>query len=1126
MKKRKVIPGILSALMALSLINVGNLHAVEGPVIPNPSFEKEINKEDMQFYKAERTDEMAHDGKYSIKVGMEKPTNENEVPAWRYTSGKGSVNIVIRNVEPNTTYKVTAWVYNKTNVKMSTGVVDIEGQHTSSPWKLASDIKTAQFQSTDEWRKNEHTITTGPRTNEIYAFAYTEWTGDLNGCGLFYVDDFSIEKIETKDVQAKASINYTVKDENSFPETIPAIQEFEATQGSFRLDVKNQVFSSDKFSMEKTKYLAESMVKKGIIKNYTINEIDDATKGKGIVVAKQPINFKLSGLTQNAKIDAYQIDIEKDKIVLYSDYIEGIQNGTMTLLQAFTQRKMLPAGSVHDYTDQVIRGLQVDSGRRYYSIDWLKEQIEQMAYYKQNKLQLRLKDNEGIRYDSKVAAAMVNEKAGYWTQKEVDELVNYAAKFNIEVIPEIDFPGHAEQDAFYYKDWGLGGSTKALDFSKPEVREYMINVYKEAADFFHAKTIHIGGDEFFQSGYTNEGKKILEQWVRDETGDDKANDHDALKLFFNEAAEELFKKDLKVLVWNDNINDLEGVVPLNKDIIVDFWAGTIYGSIQASKTANAGYQIMSSSSSNYHDLWPQDDKLDRPLPKKLYENFTRYTYSRGFSPDEVLTENLDKALGQMFPIWDDAHGYVPEYILSRTLYPRYAVFSLKTWGADYQNPIDYAEFERLVFTLESPMSDTRDQVKINYNEKDLFVVASTINEALEARMDKMTGYAKENAEDLYADVDEIVKSLADYTTKSWSTFEEALKNAKAVMAYVNSTQEDVDAATHTLKEAFAKLDIVKADKEALYDALNSVNNLKESEYKKAGWQALQETIATINEQLEAGDGNPTQEQVDTATQSLIDAIAALEKKPSKFILQYYIDSVSNAIESDYTAESWVPFAEALAHAQEVNDDDSDDLTSQEISNAANNLYSAYRQLVKIDAPAARMANAQTLKTVVDKTALQAAIDEAETLNPERFVSKTTSTTHLVKELIYRFENLEYLEDGKVTVQYVDKDGKELAKPIVLEDKIGTEYKTTALEIDGYKLVEVPKNANGIFDRKEQVVTYQYELIIHVDSEPETTDKDQSTVKTGDSTNMIVLGTWFVVALGGIVLSIKKKKQNM
>ncbi len=432
-----------------------------------------------------------------------------------------------------------------------------------------------------------------------------EWTGNDLGSGVFYIDDFKIEKVENKTVEEKASINYDA-DFSEFPETVPAVQNFEKNGNEiYKLNTAKQVFSTDEFSKAKTQYLADSMVKKGLIKDYTIKTVTDASQGEGIVLVKQPITFELPAAVTTSKIDAYQIDIDQDKTVIHSDYIQGIQNGAMTILQAFVQRKSLPAGSVQDYSDQVVRGLQVDSGRRYYSIQWLKDQIEQMAYYKQNILQLRLKDNEGIRYDSKIAADFVDRKGGFWTQEEVDELVSYAAKFNIEVIPEIDFPGHAEQEANFHSGWCIPGSTKALDFSKQEVREYMISVYKEAADFFHAKTIHIGGDEYFQSGYTTAGKTVLQEWARQVTGNEAATDHDAIKLFFNEAGDELIKQNLKVLVWNDNIFDLGGIVPLDSRLIVDFWAGGMYGSIKASTTANAGYTIMSSSSSNYHDLWPQ-----------------------------------------------------------------------------------------------------------------------------------------------------------------------------------------------------------------------------------------------------------------------------------------------------------------------------------------------------------------------------------------------------------------------------------------------------------------------------------------------------------------------------------------
>ena len=81
------------------------------------------------------------------------------------------------------------------------------------------------------------------------------------------------------------------------------------------------------------------MVKKGLIKDYTIKTVTDASQGEGIVLVKQPITFELPAAVTASKIDAYQIDIDQDKTVIHSDYIQGIQNGAMTILQAFAQRK-------------------------------------------------------------------------------------------------------------------------------------------------------------------------------------------------------------------------------------------------------------------------------------------------------------------------------------------------------------------------------------------------------------------------------------------------------------------------------------------------------------------------------------------------------------------------------------------------------------------------------------------------------------------------------------------------------------------------------------------------------------------------------------------------------------------
>ena len=335
---------------------------------------------------------------------------------------------------------------------------------------------------------------------------------------------------------------------------------------------------------------------------------------------------------------------------------------------------------------------------------------------------------------------------------------------------------------------------------------YALSIYQEAADLFNAKTIHIGGDEYFQtSGWNSEGDQKLASWAQEVTQNSAADENDALKLFFNEAAKPFLDNGIKVLVWNDNLFSFDSVVDLDERIVIDFWGGGIYGSIKASQAVEAGYNVMSSSSSNYHDLWPQQDqnKLDRPAPKNLYENFTRYTYSCSafgypfYHVDEVLTKNLDLVQGQVFPIWDDAHGYVPEYILSRTLFPRYAGFAYKTWGSEYAADFSYEEFERLAYAVESPKSALLgNQVAKNYTLSDYQSIVNSLKIALaniqtdnlevQANIDELNEILnKENNKILYS-VNEIEELIHKYENIEYTS-----DKGKVIVKYVDEDNNDL-----------------------------------------------------------------------------------------------------------------------------------------------------------------------------------------------------------------------------------------------------------------------------------------------------------------------------------------------
>lgn len=887
MKKKRIFPLVMSAAMTICLGTMP-VHAEEtGPYIANPSFEQEIDTNENQMYKAERTDEKAFNGKYSIKVGSEEPEDPTKASLWAQSFGKGSVNVVIHNVKPNTQYAVTSYVWNKEGNKIATGVVDIDGRYTTEtssnewlpagqPWLLASDIK-GNNEVSEEWQKHEHMITTGPRTTEIYAFAYTD-----GQAGMFYFDDVSIQEVgpAKSNYIIDSTLDYNVE-QTDFPNTVPAVQEFnKAEEGQFKLSKSCQVFSTDKFSEGKTQYLAKSMKEKGVIKDYSINVISNLDEAKGITLFKKSVDFDLSEKLPKSykeksrnefRKDAYQIDIAEEKLIIKSDYIEGIQNGSMTILQSFVQRDYLNCGTVNDYTDQTIRGLQVDSGRRYYSVEWIKNQIEQMAYYKQNRLQLRLKDNEGIRWDSKVAPDLVDRAGGFWTAKDIDEMVAYAAKFNIEIVPEVDFPGHSAQETNVHPEWKFPKETwenqsehfeKVIDLSLDEPKEYMLEIYKEAAELFHAKTIHLGGDEYYFYFSSGQQKKTRE-YVRQATGDPDADYQDAVRLFMNDAASYFLDKGMEVIVWSDVVQggfSARGVVDLDKRIVIDVWAGGQKGNFTGTQSLKAGYQTMSSAASLYHDLWPKQGAglLDRPLPKDVYEQFTRWqcgTTGQFIAKNEKLDvkapNDLDKFLGQMFPIWDDAHGYVPEYILSRTLFPRYAGFALKTWGAEYNKPLSYLESERLAFALESPTPKlVGEQTTKNYTQNDFKKLKMNILDALDN-----------------------ITPTNDVVEKNIDALKETLNSISTNK--VLYSVEDIENIIHQYENITVEKEVDKADYTKVDEAIAKAEKLNKDDY--VDFSGVEAAIKAVEKDLDITD----QDKVDAMAKAIEDAMKALEKKPDE-----------------------------------------------------------------------------------------------------------------------------------------------------------------------------------------------------------------------------------------------------
>lgn len=241
------------------------------------------------------------------------------------------------------------------------------------------------------------------------------------------------------------------------------------------------------------------------------------------------------GTNKNLAAEAYVLDIGAEGITIEGGSAAGVQNGIETLLQllpakvyshALTLPVMAGACRVADEPRFAYRGFMLDVCRTWMEIDEVKRFVDNLAHHKINKLHLHLSDDEAWRIEIKSHPELAEvggfrggdspvaprygrwdeRYGGYYTQEQMRDLVEYAAVRNIEIIPEIDLPGHSLDLASVHPEvlCGYTPSLKASDgydtrnvlcAAKESNYELLDDVIGELAELFPSRYIHIGGDE-------------------------------------------------------------------------------------------------------------------------------------------------------------------------------------------------------------------------------------------------------------------------------------------------------------------------------------------------------------------------------------------------------------------------------------------------------------------------------------------------------------------------------------------------------------------------------------------------------------------------------------------------------
>ncbi len=410
----------------------------------------------------------------------------------------------------------------------------------------------------------------------------------------------------------------------------------------------------------------------------------------------------------SAKEQAYELTVEKDRIKL-AGKSNGLFYGVQTLQQLIPLRKgsneiHIPVVSIQDSPRFDYRGLMLDVSRHFFSVPYLKRFLDVMAHFKMNKFHWHLTDDQGWRMEIKrypklqtVAAwreptemeknsPYVKDRryGGFYTQSELKEVIAYAAKRHITVIPEIEMPGHSSAALTAYPKLGCTGGPYTVQKQggvykdvycggKDLTFEFLQNVLSEVIDVFPSEYIHIGGDETPKDNWIkcpHCQSRIKREGLKDE--------HELQSYFVQRIEKFVNSKGRKIIGWDEI---LEGGLAPNATVMS--WRGESGGIAAARQKHDA---IMSPYTFLYFDYYQSNFKSEPPAFPALLPLQTVYGY-------EPLSESLR----------DDEHKYikgvqgntwtemiVDEKHVDYMVYPRALAASEIGWSAPSKK--DYTKF--------------------------------------------------------------------------------------------------------------------------------------------------------------------------------------------------------------------------------------------------------------------------------------------------------------------------------------------------------------------------------------------------------------------------------------------------
>jgi hexosaminidase len=404
--------------------------------------------------------------------------------------------------------------------------------------------------------------------------------------------------------------------------------------------------------------------------------------------------------TEGLPDQGYRLTITPQQIIVAGKG-PGLFYGIQTLLQLIpadrTAAIKLPCAQIEDYPRFGYRGLMLDVCRHFFSVEFVKKTIDLMAYYKLNNFHWHLTDDQGWRIEIKKYPRLTeigSQRAqtvignyhdrtpqqfdntpygGFYTQDQIREVVKYAADRYINVVPEIEMPGHSMAAlAAYpelscdpsktYKVYETWGVVHDVYCPSDKTFSFLEDVLTEVMDLFPSKYIHVGGDEVPKDAWKNSAfcQKMIKKL--------KLKNEEGLQSYFIQRIEKFVNSKGRSIIGWDEI--LEGGLSPNATVMS--WRGENGGIAAAKQNHNV---IMTPGSGGLY-LDHSQGKVNEPLSIGGYYPLQK-TYSYNPTPDVLTPEQQKYVIGVQANLWSEyiSTDAKAEYML----YPRLLALSEIAW---------------------------------------------------------------------------------------------------------------------------------------------------------------------------------------------------------------------------------------------------------------------------------------------------------------------------------------------------------------------------------------------------------------------------------------------------------------